>query len=38
MPAATVVTTDEYEAWYSSLEAAEQAAVINVVTKLRVLG
>jgi len=38
MPAAVVATTDEYEAWYSSLEAAEQAAVINVVTKLKVLG
>ena len=38
MPAAVVVTTDEYEAWYSSLDAAEQAAVINVVTTLRVLG
>jgi hypothetical protein len=38
MPAAVVVTTDEYEVWYSSLDATEQAAVINVVTKLRVLG
>lgn len=38
MPVAVVVTTDEYETWYSSLEAAEQAAVINVVTKLKMLG
>lgn len=38
MPPAVVVATDEYEAWYSALEPTEQAAVINVVTKLRVLG
>ena len=38
MPAAVVVTTDEYEAWYRNLHATEQAAIINVVTKLRVLG
>lgn len=38
MPPAVVVTTDEYEAWYGNLDAAEQAAVINVITKLQVLG
>jgi hypothetical protein len=38
MPPAVVVTTDEYEDWYRSLDALEQAAVINVVTKLRALG
>lgn len=38
MPLAIVVVTDEYEAWYAALDAAEQATVINVVTKLELMG
>lgn len=38
MPATVVVATDEYEAWIRDLDSAEQIAVTNVVTKLRVLG
>lgn len=33
-----MVATDEYETWYSGLEADEQAAVINVIAKLQALG
>jgi hypothetical protein len=33
-----VVTTAEFDTWVAGLAAAEQATVVNVVTKLQVLG
>lgn len=33
-----VVTTEEFDAWLADLTAPEQAAVVNVVAKLEILG